>query len=155
MCPKLKKDDAMGLRWDINSLLRKAKVPKSNLTKQKIGLSQLKKDKDRVNLTADKDVAMVVTDKEDYNNKTQGLLSQPAYRGIPRDPTNKIKTQLITKLRKFKKKLAWMKVYIKPCILLVVSHLSFMGYLKSMKQAILLGLLFLAGVQLPMGSQSP
>ena len=41
-------------------------------------------------------------DKEDYN-KTQELLLQPAYRSIPRDPTNKIKAHLITKLRKIKK----------------------------------------------------
>ena len=55
MCPKLKEENAMELRADINSLLRKAKVPKSNLTGQeKIGLSQLKKDKDRLILTADK-----------------------------------------------------------------------------------------------------
>ena len=37
----------MELRVDVNSLLRRAKVPKANLTKQeRIGLSQLKKDKD-------------------------------------------------------------------------------------------------------------
>ena len=72
MCPKLKEDDAMELRLDINSLLWKAKAPKSNLTKQeKIGLSKLKKDKDRVILTADTGVAMVIMDKEDYNSKTQ------------------------------------------------------------------------------------
>ena len=34
MYPKLREDDAMELRSDINSLLRKAKVPKANLTKQ-------------------------------------------------------------------------------------------------------------------------
>ena len=34
MCPKLREDDAMELRSDINSLLRKTKVPKGNLTKQ-------------------------------------------------------------------------------------------------------------------------
>ena len=34
MCPKLKEEDAMELRSDINSLLRKAKTPKPNLTKQ-------------------------------------------------------------------------------------------------------------------------
>ena len=100
VCPKLKEEDAMELRADINSLLRKAKVPKDNLTKQeRIGLSQLKKDKDRVILTADKGVAMVVMDREDYNNKAQELLNIPAYRSLPRDPTNKIKAQLITKLR--------------------------------------------------------
>ena len=104
MCPKHREDDTMELKSDINSLLRKAEVPKANLTKQeKIGLSQLKKDKDRVILTVDKGVAMVVMDKEAYNNKAQELLTKPAYRVIPRDPTNKIKAQLITKLRKMKK----------------------------------------------------
>ena len=94
----------MELRADINSLLRRAKVPKDNLTKQeRIGLSQLKKDKDRVTLTVDKGVAMVVMDREDYNNKAQELLNSPAYRSLPRDPTDKIKAQLITKLRKIKK----------------------------------------------------
>ena len=48
MCPKLREDDAMELRLDINSLLRKAKVPKANLTKQeKIGLFQPKRIKTR------------------------------------------------------------------------------------------------------------
>ena len=54
MCPKLKEEDAMELRANINSLLRKAQVPKPNLTRQeRLGLAQLKKDKDRVILTAD------------------------------------------------------------------------------------------------------
>ena len=91
----------MELRLDINALLRKAKVPTPNLTRQEsIGLAQLKKDKDRVILTADKGVAMVVMDKEDYINKAKELLAQPAYRVIPGDPTNRRKAQLITKLRK-------------------------------------------------------
>ena len=64
---------------------RKAKVSKPNLTWQEnIGLVELKKDKDRIILTADKGVAMVILDKEDYINKAQELLAQPAYRGIPR-----------------------------------------------------------------------
>ena len=85
-------------------MLRKRKAPKPNLNKQEeIGLSQLKKDQDRVILTADIGVAMVVLDKEDYINKAWGLLSQPAYKEIPKDPTNKIKAQLITKLRRIKK----------------------------------------------------
>ena len=46
---------------------------------------------------------MVVLDKEDYISKAQELLSQPAYKEMPRDTTNKIKAQLITKLRKIKK----------------------------------------------------
>ena len=46
---------------------------------------------------------MVVLDKEDYIKKAKDLLSQPAYKELPRDPTNKIKAQLITKLRRIKK----------------------------------------------------
>ena len=34
MCGKLKEEDTMALRTDINALLRKAKIPKSNLTKE-------------------------------------------------------------------------------------------------------------------------
>ena len=46
---------------------------------------------------------MVVLDKEDYINKAKDLLNTPAYKEIPKDPTNKIKAQLITKLRRIKK----------------------------------------------------
>ena len=55
MCTRLKEEDAMELRADINSLLRKAKTHKLNLSKEeRKGLSQLKKDKDKVVHTADK-----------------------------------------------------------------------------------------------------
>ena len=103
-CGKLKEDDAMALSKDTNALLRKAKIPKPNLTKEeRIGLNQLKKDKDRVVLTADKGVALVVMDKQDYISKAEALLATPVYKTIPRDPTNKLKTQLITKLRRIKR----------------------------------------------------
>ena len=46
---------------------------------------------------------MVVMDREEYNNKAQELLNSPTYSSLPRDLTNKIKTQLITKHRKVKK----------------------------------------------------
>ena len=102
--PKLKEEENMELRVNINSLLRKAQLPKLNLTKQeRLGLAQLKKDKDRLILTADKGVTMVVLDKEDYITKAESLLSQPAYRVLPRDPTNQIKAKLIIKLRRIKK----------------------------------------------------
>ena len=46
---------------------------------------------------------MVIMDRQDYINKSNKLLSQPAYRAIPRDPTNKIKTKLINILKSVKK----------------------------------------------------
>ena len=42
-------------------------------------------------------------DKEEYNRKAQELLASQAYRSLSRDPTNKIKAQLIAKLRRTKK----------------------------------------------------
>ena len=104
MCSKLREDEAMELRSYINALLRRSKAPNSNITKEeRIGLAQLKKDRDSVILTVDKGVAMVVMDKEEYVSKAQELLAQPAYRSIPSDPTNKIKAQLFTKLRRIKR----------------------------------------------------
>ena len=122
MCSKLKEEDAMELMSDINMLLRKAKAPKPNLTRREgMGLAQLKKDKDRVMLTADKEVAMVVMSREEYVTKAQELLAQPAYRLIPRDPTNKIKDQLINKIRKIGKDNNLDEGNIRLCILLVAS----------------------------------
>ena len=141
MCSKLKEEEAMELRSDVNALLRKAQVPKPNLTRQEsIGLRQLKTDQDRVILTADKGVAMVVMGREDYVNKVQKLLVRLAYRSIPRDPTSKIKLQLITKLRRVKKDTnmdegMYKVMYPTGCV-----PPSFMGYLKSIKQATPLGL---------------
>ena len=42
---------------------------------------------------------MVVMDRQDNINKSNKLLTQPAYRAIPRDPTNKIKTKLTNILK--------------------------------------------------------
>ena len=46
---------------------------------------------------------MVVMDRQEYRNKSNNLLTQPAYRSIPKDTTNKIKAKLISILRKVKK----------------------------------------------------
>ena len=65
------------MRADINGLLRKSHAPKPNLTKEEIkALGELKRDKDRTILTADKGVAMVVLDKKDYLEKAKQLLVQ-------------------------------------------------------------------------------
>ena len=39
-------------------------------------------------LTAYKGVTMVVMDRQDYIDKANNLLAQPAYRPIPKDPTD-------------------------------------------------------------------
>ena len=57
-------------------------------------LKQLKADKDRVILTADKGVALVILEKKDYIEKTKQLLQDTnTYRTIQADPTTKLKNR--------------------------------------------------------------
>ena len=53
--------------------------------------------------TVDKGVAMVVMDRKEYQEKVENLLASTAYKTIPADPINKIKVQLIQKLRRLKR----------------------------------------------------
>ena len=76
-CTKLSQQDAEELMADINRVLRSSHPPKPNLTKvQNAALRELKRDRDCIVLTADKGVAMVVMDKQDYISKANQLLNQ-------------------------------------------------------------------------------
>ena len=76
---------------------------KPNITKaQNLAIREDKKDRDRIVLTADKGVAMVMMDRQDYISKANNLLSQNTYRSIPQDPTNTIKNKLINILKRVK-----------------------------------------------------
>ena len=54
-------------------------------------------------LTADKRVAMVITDKEDYTNKAQALVRDiNTYKVLKKDPTTQLKKKIITLLKDIK-----------------------------------------------------
>ena len=92
------------LRAEVNILLRRAKPPKSNISREeKKALKELREDQDRMVLTTGKGVALVVMGGKDYQDKIEGLLATPAYRTITMDPTKKLKAQLIQKLRRIKR----------------------------------------------------
>ena len=102
-CTKLSQQDAEELRTNINWVLRASHLPKPNLTKaQNLAIREHKKDRDCIVLTADKGVAMVIMDRQDYIDKANNLLSQNTYRPIQWDPTNSIKNKLITILKRVK-----------------------------------------------------
>ena len=102
-CTKLSQQDAEELRADINQVLRASHPPKPNLTKaQNLAIRELKKVRDPIVLTADKGVAMVIMDRQDYISKANNLLSQNTYKSIQRDPTNSIKNKLLTILKRVK-----------------------------------------------------
>ena len=105
-CHKLKQGPAQELRLEVKKVLRKAqngtKSP-SNITKEEFkALQELKRDKDRLILTADKGVALVVMNRADYIKKSEELLNTDTYQKIPEDPTKKQKTRLINILKKIK-----------------------------------------------------
>ena len=101
---KLTEQDAQELKADVNSLLKRDQAPRANLTREENkALTQLKKDQDRMVLTTDKGVAMVVLNKEDYIQKAGNLLEQSTYKTIERDPMNSIKGKLIQILRRLKR----------------------------------------------------
>ena len=104
MCPNLYQKDAEELQTNVNRILRGSHSHTSNLNRAELqAIRELKRDKSRMILTANEGVDMVVMDRQVYKNKSNGLLAHPAYIPIPKDPTNKIRSKLITLLGKFKK----------------------------------------------------
>ena len=81
-----------------NQSCTKEKLPptKPNISQEESrAIKQLKDDHSRVVLTADKGVAMVVMDRDDYTNKALQLSSDTnTYNPIPKDPINKLKNKL-------------------------------------------------------------
>ena len=65
-------------------------------------MKEMREDDTRMVLTADKEVTLVVVNKEDYIKKAENLLNQPTYMLIPADPTNRQKTKLINLLKNIK-----------------------------------------------------
>ena len=81
------------LRDGLLTLKNRSKIP-SNITREEFqALNELKRDRDRVILTADKGVALVVMEKKDYIQKAEDLLNTSTYKKIPEDPTIKQKKQ--------------------------------------------------------------
>ena len=106
-CSQLQQGKAEELRGEIKSILNKisnSRPYKSNITKEKQqAIRKLKKDENRMVLTADKGVSLVVFDKEDYIKKAKYLLHQSNYKKINSDPTTKHKNKLIGLLKTHQK----------------------------------------------------
>ena len=98
-CNQLQQEKAEELRGEIKSLLM-IQAPKHNIPgEERKAIDELKKDKTRIILIADKGVSMVVMDRDDYNRKAEDILHQSPYKPIPNDHTNKYKTKLISLLK--------------------------------------------------------
>ena len=104
---KLTTQEAEEFRSDVNRLLKQQQLQHNkhcNLNPAQCrALKQLKQDSNRVVLTADKGVAMVIMDQQDYNNKAQALLQDTnTYKVLHKDPTPQLRNKLITLLKNIK-----------------------------------------------------
>ena len=73
--------------------LKKTHLPNSNIIKEEFQvIKELKEDDNRMILTADKGVALVVLNKKDYIKKAEDLLNQQTCKKIPKDPTTRQRT---------------------------------------------------------------
>ena len=102
-CSKLQQGEAEELRGEVKSIIKRSCNPPPNITREeRKAIRELKEDRSRMVLTADKGVALVVIDTEEYKKKAQELLQQPTYQPIPSDPTSKYKNKLINILKSIK-----------------------------------------------------
>ena len=91
----MKQGKAEELRGETKLILKNIQPPIPNIAKEEAkAIQDLKRDKERIVLAADKGVSMVVMDKEDYIKKSEELLHQPTYKELPSDPTTKHKKQV-------------------------------------------------------------
>jgi hypothetical protein len=93
-------DDAKRLvRAEVSSILRRAKIPPKNIDSNVFkALLALKKDSERVVLSADKGNCVVVMDKHDYGEKALSLLNdRNTYSILKSDPTGKTQRVLNAK----------------------------------------------------------
>ena len=93
------------VRAEVSSILRRAKIPPKNIDSNVFKASlALKKDPDRVILSADKGNCVVVMDKHDYREKVLSLLhNRNTYSILKSDPTGKTQRGLNAKLLLLKK----------------------------------------------------
>ena len=104
-CSKLEEGKVEEFRVQMKAAIQRNKKPRPNLTRGEWkALAELKKDQSRMILTADKGVALVVLNTEDYIKKAEDLLNQNTYRVLTSDPTMKFKNKMINLLKAIKSK---------------------------------------------------
>ena len=103
VCSKLGDGKAEEFKVEVKAAIKKMHITKPNITKEeRLALTELKKDPSRMVLTADKGVALVIMNKEEYTKKAEDLLKQQTNRSISSDPTMRLKNKLITLLKSIK-----------------------------------------------------
>ena len=143
-CSKLQQGEVEELRGEVKSIIKRSRNPPPNITREeRKAIKELKEDKSRMVLTADKGVALVVIDTEEYKKKAQELLQQPTYQLIPTDPTSRYKNKLINLLKSIKAEGALQRLYTESCTQQGQDPQSFMACPRYIKKGCHLDLLYL------------
>ena len=104
-CSKIEQGKQDEFRVEVKRLLLQDQNNRkqTNVSKDELkALKELKLDNNRLILTANKGVALVVIDKQDYTKKAEDLLQESSYKKITDDPTAKQKSKLISILKNIK-----------------------------------------------------
>ena len=101
---KLKTEEANDLRGRVCGVLRNAKQPKDNITKEyREALKELRKNENIVIVPADKGSSTVVLKREDYHSKLSKMLESGTYKQLKKDPTVTQETKIVSRLRALEK----------------------------------------------------
>ena len=101
---QLNEEGAEDLRGRVCGILRHAKPPKDNLTKeQRKTLKELGSLEDEVILPAAKGNATVMMRRDDYDTKMRGILDTATYRQLMKDPTATQEGKLSRRLKRMEK----------------------------------------------------
>ena len=101
-CTKIEQGKQEEFRVEVKRLLKQDQNNRrqANISKEELkALKELKLDNNRLILTVDMGVALVVIDKDEYIKKAEDLLKEKIYKKIAEDPTVKQKNKLINILR--------------------------------------------------------
>ena len=104
-CMKMEQGKQEEFRVEVKRLLIKDQnnQKQANVSREELkAMKELKLDTNKLILTVDKGVALVVLDKEDYIKRAEDLLEDNTYKKIAEDPTPKQKNKLINILRNIK-----------------------------------------------------
>ena len=95
---------ASELRGKVCSILKNAKPPMDNVSRQQWrALKSLKELDDVVILPDDRGNVMVVMDEDQYEEKIRAYLETPVFRKMNTDPTGRIERKIMTELRELKR----------------------------------------------------
>jgi hypothetical protein len=97
---KIPEKDRMAVRSEVCNILKSARIPRRNVTREELSaIQRLKKDSNIVIMKADKGNCVVVLNKSDYDTKMSDLLSDPdTYKKLKKDPSKLTERRMNAKL---------------------------------------------------------